>query len=250
MDIPQRKMALFTLAIYWPALLVFAHVPVPQSVRNAHVSDKCLHFLAYLVLTFLVWFSIKPRTKVNWRKIHVWLIFIGLTAYGGIDEIVQGYIGRSCDIMDLATNVTGILFGLLLLTFLSFLPAALLISGIVIFGIANVAKTNLAETFPLAYGVFYFFAYSIFTTFWIFNMDSIFSKKLAKLKWLITAAGFPICFLIIVRISSFLLGKVINTEDIIVPVAAILLITSVSLLFDLYPRRIKKSIQIKQSENL
>ena len=173
MAIPQRKLALLTLALYWPALIVFAHIPVPESIRSAHVSDKCLHFLAYLVLTFLVWFSINPKEKVKWRKIHVWLIFLGLTAYGAIDEVIQGFIGRSCDAMDLTANVSGILFSLLLLTFLSFQQAALLISGIVIFGIANVAKTNLAETFPVAYGVFHFFAYTIFTVFWFLNMNRI-----------------------------------------------------------------------------
>ncbi len=218
----ERKISLLTLALYWPALIVFAHIPVPDSVRNANVSDKSLHFQAYLVLTFLVWFAVKPYEKVNWLKIPVWLIFFGLTAYGAIDEVIQGRIGRSCDAMDLATNVSGILCGLLLFTFASFIPAALLISAVVIFGISNVAKTDLSEIFPLAYSVFHFLAYSIFTVFWILNMDWIFSKKLGKLKWLIISAGIPFCFLIIVRISSFFLGRESNPEDFIVPIATII----------------------------
>lgn len=218
----QRKISLLTLALYWPALIVFAHIHIPKSVRDADVSDKSLHFQAYLVLTFLVWFAVKPQEKVNWRKIPAWLIFFSLTAYGAIDEVIQGHIGRSCDPMDLATNVTGILCGLLLLTFMSFLPTALLISGLVIFGIANVAKTDLTDLFPLAYGVFHFFAYLIFTAFWILNMDWIFSKKLGKIKWLTRAIGFPVCFLIFVRISSFLLGRESSLEDFIVPISAII----------------------------
>lgn len=220
----QRKISIITLALYWPALIVFAHVPVPASVRSAQVSDKCLHFLAYLVLAFLVWFSIEPKEKVKWRKIHVWLILLGLTAYGAIDEIIQSFVGRSCDAMDIAANVSGIFFSLLLLTFLSFLPAGFLVSGVVIFGIANVAKTNLAETFPVAYGIFHFFAYAIFTLFWLSNMNLLFPKKQGKFQWLIMAGGIPVCFLIIVRISSYLLGRGINSEDIIFPVAAIIIV--------------------------
>ena len=224
----QRKISLITLALYWPALIIFAHMPVPASVRAAHVSDKCLHFLAYLVLTFLVWFSIKPQKKVNWRKLPVWLIFFGLTAYGAIDEVVQSFIGRNCDVMDLVTNITGILFCLLLLTFLSFEQAALLVSGIVIFGIANVAKTNLAESFPLAFGLFHFFAYSILTSFWILNIYMIFSKNHKKLQRFIISIGIPLCFLVIVKVSSFFLGKEINSGDFIVPMVAIITIAAVS----------------------
>jgi hypothetical protein len=94
-------------------------------VQSAEVSDKDLHFQAYLVLTFLVRFSVKPREKVNWRKPHPWLILFGLSVYSAINEVTQGFIGRSCDAMDLVTNVIGILFSLFLLSFLSFLPAAL-----------------------------------------------------------------------------------------------------------------------------
>jgi len=222
MRIPQRKLAILTLVLYWPALIVLAHIPIPASVRSAHVSDKSLHFLAYLVLTFLLWFSLKPKDKVKWGKFKVWGVLFGLTAYGAIDEIIQSHIGRTCDIMDLAANVAGIFFCLLLLTFLSFIPAALLISGIVIFGIANVAKTNLAESFPIVYSVFHFVAYSIFTSFWIFYMNNNLPRRYKKLKWLILAVGIPLCFLVAVRISSFYLGRGIDQKDFIFPIAAIL----------------------------
>jgi hypothetical protein len=130
--------------------------------------------------------------------------------------------------MDIAANVTGIFFCLLLLTFLSFIPAAFLTSGIVIFGIANVAKSNLAETFPVAHGVFHFFAYSVFTAFWISNINLFFHKKLGKLLWLIIAGGIPICFVILVRISSSMLGREISFKDFIFPVAAIIIVVTVS----------------------
>jgi VanZ family protein len=238
MIITVRKFAILSLALYWPALVVLAHIPIPESVRRAHVSDKCLHFLAYLVLAFLLWFSVRPDAKVNWRKISVWLIFFGLMLYGSVDEVVQSYVGRTCDIKDVAANFTGVLFALVLLTFIRFRPAALITAGVVIFAVSNIAKANMAQMFPAAYGVFHFFAYAIFTVFWLLNMNLFLAKKNAKLRWLILAAGVPMIFLFTVKLLSAFLGRGIEVEDIIVPLAAILSVTAVSCLIDLYSGRI------------
>jgi VanZ family protein len=234
----QRKIIIISLALYWASLIFLAHIPIPESVRSAHVSDKSLHFLAYLVLTFLLWFSIKPQQKVNWGKFTVWIILVGLTAYGAIDEVIQSFVGRTCDIFDISANLSGIIFGLLLLTFLTFRPAALFISGIVIFAVANIAKTNLAEKFPFAYGIFHFFAYGIFTTFWLLNMNLIFRRDLSQFYHIILATGIPISFLIVVRIISFYLGRNFGAEDIIIPLAAIVFVTGVNYLRTIFNKNI------------
>jgi len=64
----QQKIIIILLAFYWPILFILAHIPIPQYVRKAGVSDKSLHFLAYLILTFLLWFAIRPDEKVKWRS--------------------------------------------------------------------------------------------------------------------------------------------------------------------------------------
>ncbi len=231
----QRKISVITLVLYWPLLLVFAHIPIPESVQNADVSDKSLHFLAYLVLTFLLWFSIKPGKKVDWRKAVPWFLLFFITGYGAADEIIQSYVGRNCDIMDAVTNFSGTLFGLLILTYLRFIPAALIISGMVIFGMANVSKTNIADIYPIADGIFNFFSFAIFTVFWLLNMNLIFANKLSGIKRLFFAAVFPLCFFVIVRISSLLLGRDIDKEDIILPIAAIIIVSCVSYFRILFP---------------
>jgi VanZ family protein len=220
----QRKISVISLVLYWPALIVFAHVPVPESVRSAHVSDKGLHFLAYLVLTFLLWFSIKPNEKVSWRKAAAWLLLLFITAYGAADEVVQSFVGRSCDALDILANSSGVIFCLLLLTFLTFVPAALAVSGIVIFGVANIARANLAEVFPIVYAIFNLLAYAIFTLFWLLNMDLLFLKKLSKGRWLALGVGLPTVFLLFVRVSSLLLSRDFTAQDIIIPLAAIMIV--------------------------
>ena len=224
MVISQRKTAIFALVLYWPALIFFAHVHVPESVREAHVSDKGLHFLAYLVLTFLLWFSIKPNEKVRWHKAAAWVLLFCITAYGAGDEVVQSFVGRSRDALDIAANLSGAVFCLLLLTFSTFMPAALTISGIVIFGMANIAKTDLAEVLPTLYAIFSLFAYAIFTLFWLLNIEELFVKKLSKGKWLVLGAGVPLIFMLIVRVSSLLLNRDFSALDIIIPVAAIMIV--------------------------
>ncbi len=55
----RQKITIAVLVIYWIVLVILAHIPIPQMVYQARVSDKWLHFLAYLNLVFLLWFSIQ-----------------------------------------------------------------------------------------------------------------------------------------------------------------------------------------------
>lgn len=116
----QRKIALFSLLFYWPALFVFAHIPMPLLVRNAGVSDKGLHFLAYLILFFLLWFAFSGDTKVNWRRGTVWWVLLIVVMYAIFDEWLQIYVaGRSCDVKDFLADMAGALAGLIFISMLN-----------------------------------------------------------------------------------------------------------------------------------
>src|SRR4030042_647093 len=96
----RQKLTIISLLVYWPGVFILAHIPIPQLVYKAQVSDKSLHFLVYLVLVFLLWFTISPDKKVNWRKAAAWWVLFVVVWYGVVDEVLQGYVGRSCDIID------------------------------------------------------------------------------------------------------------------------------------------------------
>jgi VanZ family protein len=97
----QQKISACVLILYWPALFVLAHVPIPRVVREADVSDKSLHFLAYLILTFLIWSAVSGDRKVRWRRAAPWLVLFVIAVYGIFDEWLQTYISeRSCDVRD------------------------------------------------------------------------------------------------------------------------------------------------------
>jgi VanZ family protein len=94
------------LAVYWVALFVGTHVPVPPDIVQLAGSDKTLHFLAYLGLSLLIAVCVRPRGRT-----YLWLL-LGLAAYGAIDELLQIPVRRSADVVDWLADVAGAAAGL------------------------------------------------------------------------------------------------------------------------------------------
>jgi len=230
----RQKLAIAVLALYWPALFVLAHIPIPRLVHNARVSDKTLHFLAYLILVFLLWFAISPDRKASWRRAAGWWVLLVLTVYGVVDELLQGYVGRNCDVRDLGANLAGILAGLILLSLFTFWPAALMVAGATIFGLTNITRTNLAKQLPTTMAMFHLFSYATFTLLWIRYMRYRPSLRVSRAKWLIVALALPTALLLIVKSFSIILGKELVVKDIVlsvVGIAAVVVIISLTALF-------------------
>src|SRR4030042_1856722 len=162
----QQKIATCILVLYWPVLFILAHVPIPNFVQKAGISDKSLHFWAYLVLTLLIWSALSGGRKVKWRRATPWLVLLMIVIYAILDEWLQSYVkGRSCDIQDFFADLAGILAGLILFSFPSFWSAGFLLLAIIIFSINNVTQANLADLLPVTNVLFHLFAYTILTIF-------------------------------------------------------------------------------------
>jgi VanZ family protein len=217
----RQKLTIISLLVYWPGVFILAHIPIPQLVYKAQVSDKWLHFLAYLVLVFLLWFTINPDKKVNWRKTGVWWVLFVVVWYGVLDEVLQGYVGRSCDVTDFLADLAGTLAGLLLFSFFRFWPVLLAVTGIVIFGLTNLTRTNLDELVPITNAMFHLFGYGFFTMLWIQYIHLFLPMKDPKPKWIIAALALPLCFLLTVKLFSVMLGRDFGIKDTIVAAAGI-----------------------------
>jgi len=229
----QQKLIIILLVFYWPTLFILAHMPVPHLVREADVSDKGIHFLAYLILTFLLWFAINPNKKVNWRKAGAWWILLVVVLYGVSDEVLQGFVrGRSCDIRDFYVDLIGTLLGLIMLSIFAFWPACLIVTGVTIFGLTNIARVNVADFMPIANTVFHFFAYVFFTLLWIqflrLRSEPALSLSkgqdlygFSKPKWLFGALILPIGFLLAVELGSLILGRSFTLSGVIASAAGI-----------------------------
>jgi VanZ family protein len=222
----RQKITIVALALYWIVLAFASHMRIPQIVYQAQVSDKWLHFLAYLNLIFLLWFSIRPDRKVVWRSRLVWLVLFTACAYGGFDELTQPIFGRTKDFGDFVANVTGSLTGLILFTFMTFWPSLLAALAITIFGLTNLAKADLSKLFPISDAVFHFFAYGFFALVWTRIMKQYFFYKSSwmRLAW---AIGVPFGFLLVVKAGSLLLGRHFALTDLLFGAAGIITVVVV-----------------------
>ena len=187
----RQKLTIIFLLLYWPSLFILAHIPIPLFVRRAGVSDKSLHFLAYLILVFLLWFAIGPDRKVKWRRAAVWWILFVVVWYGAFDEWLQARVGRSGNVADFLADLVGTVAGLILLSFFTFWPALLMVTGITIFLLTNLARVNPANLLPITNTVFHPFAYGFFTMLWIRYIHLFLPMKAPKPKWVIAALALP-----------------------------------------------------------
>jgi VanZ family protein len=240
----RRKLIIISLLFYWPALFVLAHIPIPPLVRKAEVSDKSLHFIAYLLLVFLLWFAISPDRKVNWRRAAAWWVLLVMVSYGIIDELLQSVVvGRSCDAMDFFADLAGVFAGLIIFAFFTFWPAFLIVTGITIFALTNLTRVNLTDLLPVTYGVFHLFAYGFFAVLWIQNMHLFPPIKTSKLKWLIVASALPIGFLVAVKLFSIISGRDFRLRNFIIAAVGIAAVVVTIYLLDLFRcRRAQSSV--------
>jgi len=231
----QQKVIIISLVSYWLALFTLTHIPIPLLVREAGVSDKSLHFIAYLILVFLLWFAISGDKKVNWRRAAVWWVLFVMVLYGILDELLQSYVrGRSSDVIDFAADLAGTLTGLVLFSFFPLWTAALLVAGTVIFGLTNITQVNIADVLPITNVMFHLSAYSIFTILWLRYAQLFLKLRPPKAKWLITALAAPIGLLLTVKLFSVILGKDCTVPDTIISAAAIIVVVSIIYLATLF----------------
>lgn len=103
-------MRILTLVLFWTAVGVTAWFtltpqPPPPPDQLSHF-DKVQHFAAFGLMT-VIGMAAFPKRRT------VWLV-LGLTAYGGLIEIVQGYVGRDRNFGDFLADAGGVALGWLL----------------------------------------------------------------------------------------------------------------------------------------
>ncbi|HOQ05546.1 MAG TPA: VanZ family protein [Anaerohalosphaeraceae bacterium] len=165
----RHQYILLAAGIYWPLLFWLTHIPIPEIARRSGMSDKLMHFAAYLALAFLTWLAFSPYEKVRWNRPLVWMVLLGLAGYAAFDEWLQGrpFIGRSADWRDFAANLAGIGAGLGILTFFSFWPALPAVSALFILFIQNHSNLLFLQPEMHLEMFFHFTAYSAFTLIWM-----------------------------------------------------------------------------------
>lgn len=218
----RGKYFLIGLSIYWPGIFIATHVPrLPGWFGRAEVSDKVLHYVAYLCLIFLCWVALSPYDKVDWRKAKVWIVLAMVVWYGAVDEWLQMYVNRSPSVFDFFANLAGALSGLVILSVFSFWASLVIVSGMIIFILTNLISIAMlgSNSFPLI--VFDFFAYGGFTLIWIHFVQRYICLKRFGFRWLTCALSVPVLLLAVVKGYSIFLGKSAGVIDILCSFTAI-----------------------------
>jgi VanZ family protein len=224
----RHKYVIAGLAVYWPLIFAATHLPIQHIGRQTGMSDKVMHWLAYLGLVFFLWLAVSPYEKVNWRKAKVWIILAVLVWYGAVDEWLQSYVGRGASVDDFRADMFGALVGLGLLSVFSFWPAALAVTAVFIFTITNRSCIEMLWNQPYLNTAFHFAGYAAFTLVWIQYLDRKLPDKVSAIRWIILSTTGPLALLAFVKISSLFFDKRIWVVDCLTAVVAIVLSTVVS----------------------
>jgi VanZ family protein len=102
-------------ATYWLALYVGTHIPNPDMLIGANVSDKILHFSAYFGLYLVLAVRMRILNEA-WPTKRQTIILAAMTSlYSAFDEITQGIpiINRHPDIMDAVADCGGVVAAIL-----------------------------------------------------------------------------------------------------------------------------------------
>lgn len=225
----RHKSILLALGIYWPAIFWLTHIPVPDIARQSGLSDKTMHVLAYFVLTFLVWFAVSPYEKIRWNKWKIWILWVVIAMYAVLDEILQGRVGRSADVMDFAADLFGLVLGLGLLSIFNFWPALAAASAVFIFVVSNMSNLLLYPHYHLDTG-FHFTAYAAFTLIWIQMLDRYSTRQPLTAVWWGYSLLAPVFLLVFVKVAAKLSDRPVGWIDIAAAMCGITLAMLVSYL--------------------
>jgi len=162
--------------------------------------------------------------------------------YGVFDEWLQVYVGRNPDVMDFFADLVGALAGLILLSIFSFWSASLVVTGITIFLLTNLARVNPANLLPITNTVFHPFAYGFFTMLWIRHIHHFLSIKAPQLKWLIVTLALPTGLLLVVKIYSVISGRYFGIWDVVLSAAGIAAVVVTIFLTALLRRRFTQKL--------
>ncbi len=80
----------------------------PIGIDGPEGTDKLGHFAAYTALSFFAVFSLRPGGDLLKRSVTVILL---AASYGVLMEIIQHFVGRDFDLLDMAANTTGAAIG-------------------------------------------------------------------------------------------------------------------------------------------
>ncbi|MFT4673458.1 MAG: VanZ family protein [Saprospiraceae bacterium] len=108
--------SLLVLSVVYTLLMTIALLtPITDAPKiEFPFVDKMVHFIMNAAL-FIVWSSFILSKRIGFSNTHTLvLLFLGALFYGILIEVIQGSFvaTRGADVLDVAANIFGLLFGL------------------------------------------------------------------------------------------------------------------------------------------
>lgn len=107
----------FLLPIVWMGIIFLgSSIPASNIPGAPSIVSYVVHFFEYSILAYLIAHAIKPIGRINLQQSLFILLFIVL--FGLFDETHQLFVvGREFSLLDLITDVAGVLIGLAVMYF-------------------------------------------------------------------------------------------------------------------------------------
>lgn len=220
----EKKVFSLILMLYWMALVIITHIPVPMWVRKMGVSDKTMHFAAYMVLGLLIWQASSFGLKANWRKLRPWIVSGVLLLYGIADEFAQIFIaGRSMDALDLVSDILGGAGAMLIVTFTSGYSTAMILVTISPVFLPAIVKSKLIKQGSFIEDASYFAGFALITVCWVFYLMHIRKLNIRNLKDFLLFLILPSISVLLVKLYALATDKPFGIEEIRLSIIGIVL---------------------------
>lgn len=220
----ERKFFTFLLVFYWVGIFFATHIPVPDWTRKMGVSDKSMHFVAYLVLMLLLWLSANFEKKADWGKILTWLLMGIVAVYAIFDEGSQYFIeGRSADLYDLLTNLLGAGVAMVLVTILAGHHTAMIPFVVCPIFLPALVSSKLITQGSIIEAAIYGVVFAIITIAWIQYISSAYKFNLKQPRYAPIFFSGPAAIFAIVKIYAVFTNRAMEKTVILSTFAAIIL---------------------------
>lgn len=219
----EQKFFIFTLIFYWLGIFAATHIPVPWWTRKMGVSDKTMHFVAYMILALLLWLATSFEKKADWKKLRPWLLSGIVLLYSAADELLQHFMKRSTDIKDLAANILGCAAAMGTVTFVPPRHAAMILATIFPLFLPAIVRSHLIVSGSILEAAVYIASFASITAAWIKYLSSAFGLNLRKNDLMPIFFAPPAGTVVIVKLYSSLTDKPFGTTAILSASIAIIL---------------------------
>jgi len=220
----EKKFFTIILVFYWLSIFIATHIPVPGWTGKMGVSDKTMHFTAYMTLAILLWLSSSFGQKACWRGLKSRLLLSIVSLYAVMDEALQHFTRRSFDLSDMASNFGGIAAAFLLVTLLQSTHVTMILVSVSMLFLPAFVRSRLITQNSIFEAAAYMAGFAIVTIAWIKYLSLVYKLNFKKLKNIPIFFAGPAAIAAIVKIYAALTDKPFGITAFLSVFASIILI--------------------------